>query len=101
MATTTKRPMPQKGRTRYSADYRAEALGLANRVGVSAAAKELGIPTTQLYQSRTQATHAATFSDRERNLVEENARLKRLLAERTEEVKILEKSAAYFAKQLP
>ena len=101
MATTSKRPMPKTRRTRYSAEYRAEALALADRIGVSAAAKELSIHTTQLYQWRIKATHEATVSDRECSLAEENARLKRLLAERIEEVKILEKSAAYFAKRLP
>jgi len=91
MATTNKRPMPKKRCTRYSAEYRAEALALADRIGVSAAAKELGIHSTQLYQWWTKATHEASVRDRERSLAEENAWLKRLLAERTEEVKILEK----------
>ena len=40
------------------------------------------------------------MSDRERELREENARLKRQLAEKTEEVEILGKTAAYFAKKL-
>jgi transposase len=72
--------MPKTRRTRYSAEYRTEALALAERTGVSAAAKALGIHTTQLYQWRTKATHEASVSDRERRLAEENARLNSTLS---------------------
>ena len=40
----------KKSRTRYSQDYKAEALALADRVGTNAAARELGLQPSQLYQ---------------------------------------------------
>lgn len=40
----------KKTRTRYSQDYKAEALALAERVDISAAARELGLQPSQLYQ---------------------------------------------------
>ena len=99
MATTVT-VMSEQKRARYSAEYRAEALSLAERVGVAAAARELGLYATQIYQWRSKAAHERGVSDRERELREENARLKRQLAEKTEEVEILGKTAAYFAKKL-
>lgn len=41
-----------------------------------------------------------TSSEREQSLADENARLKRLLAEQAEELAIVKKAAAYFAKSL-
>ncbi len=41
-----------------------------------------------------------TSSERESELAAENARLKRQLAERDEELAILQKAATYFAKRL-
>lgn len=99
MATTVK-VMSEQKRARYSAEYRAEALLLAERVGVAAAARELGLHSTQIYQWRAKALQEQSVSERERALREENARLKRQLAEKTEEVEILGKTAAYFAKKL-
>ena len=97
---TAANDMPKRKRVRYSAEYRAEALALAERIGVAAAASELGLHATQIYQWRAKAAHEKSITDRERQLREENARLKRQLADKTEEVTILEKTAAYCAKKL-
>ncbi|ABM61400.1 transposase IS3/IS911 family protein [Halorhodospira halophila SL1] len=85
-------------RTRYSPAYRDEALALAERVGVSEAAQQLGLQPPQIYQWRTKARNEADRSQRERELAEENARLKRQLSEANEELSITKKAAAYFAK---
>ena len=79
MATTVK-VMSEQKRARYSAEYRAEALSLAEQVGVAAAARKPGLYATQIYQWRSKAAHERSISDRERELSEENARLKRQLA---------------------
>ncbi len=55
---------------------------------------------TQIYQWRAKAAQEQSVSDRERQPREENACLKRQLADKTEEVEILEKSAPHFAKKL-
>jgi transposase len=47
-----------------------------------------------------QAEQAKSISEREQELSLENVKLKRLLAERSEEVDILKKAAAYFARSL-
>ncbi len=61
----------KKPRKQHSPEFRSEALKLAERIGVTAAARETEI-----------------------------ARLKRQLAERDEELAILQKAATYFAKRL-
>ena len=45
-------------------------------------------------------TPAKSISEREQELALENVKLKRLLAEKSEEVDILKKAAAYFARSL-
>lgn len=89
-----------KTRTRYSQDYKAEALALADRVGISAAARELGLQPSQLYQWRAKAQQRQSASVREQALADENARLKRQLTEKSEELEIAKKAAVYFAKSL-
>lgn len=64
------------------------------------AAKELGLHNSQLYSWRTKAKKSASQSDRERVQATEIARLKRQLAEQTEELAIVKKAATYFAKSL-
>ncbi|MDF9433128.1 IS3 family transposase [Chromohalobacter israelensis] len=81
----------KKTRTRYSQDYKAEALALADRVGISAAARELGLQPSQLYQWRAKAQQQQSASAREQALADENARLKRQLAEKSEELEINKK----------
>lgn len=90
----------KKTRTRYSQDYKAEALALADRIGISAAARELGLQPSQLYQWRAKAQQRQSASEREQALADENARLKRQLAEKSEELEIAKKAAVYFAKSL-
>lgn len=86
-------------RQRYSDEYKREALNLADRVGVAKAATQLGLAGSQLYNWRAKAQGKVSQGDRERQVLTENARLKRKLAEREEEVAILKKAAVYFAKE--
>ena len=90
----------KKTRARYTQAYRDETLALADRVGVSAAARELGLHPSQLYQWRIKAQQHKSLSEREQALSEENARLKRQLSEKSEELEIAKKAAVYFAKSL-
>jgi len=93
--STQKQPRKQ-----HTPEFRNEALKLAERIGVAAAARELSLYESQLYAWRSKQQQQMTLSDRESELASENARLKRLLAERDEELAILQKAAAYFAKRL-
>lgn len=87
-------------RKRYSPEFKAEAIGLAEQVGVAGAAKELGLHESQLYTWRKKARYEASRSETEKELIIENAKLKRLVAKQAEELAILKKAAAYFAKSL-
>lgn len=42
-------------RRRHSAEFKVEALGLAEHVGVASAAKQLGLHESQLYDRREKA----------------------------------------------
>jgi transposase len=85
-------------RISYTPEYRAEALGLADRVGVAEAARQLGIEGGLIYNWRKVHEAKASTSQAELALTTENARLKRQLAEQAEERAILKKAAEYFAK---
>jgi len=88
----------KKTRTQYTDEYVAEALKLAQNVGVSATALDLGIHPSQIYGWRGKARRAESQSEVEKRLLTENARLKRQLAEQQEELSILKKASAYFAR---
>ena len=89
---------PKKTRTQYSQNYKDDALTLAERVGFSKAATQVGILESQLYYWKNKLRQQQSSSEREQLLADENARLKRLLAEQAEELAIVKKAAAYFAK---
>ncbi len=95
--TTTEQKKP---RTQYSQSYKEDALALAERIGFAKAATQLGIQGSQLYYWKNKFRQQQTSSEREQFLADENARLKRLLAEQAEELAIVKKAAAYFAKHL-
>ncbi|VEB70930.1 transposase IS3 [Raoultella ornithinolytica] len=94
-ASTTKKPRKQ-----HTPEFRQEALKLAERIGISAAARELSLYESQLYAWRKKQQQALSGSEREQQQSVEIARLKRQLAERDEELTILQKAATYFAKRL-
>lgn len=87
-------------RVRHSAEYKAEALALADKIGVSAAARQLGRHESQLYSWRYKTLQDQNRSAADQQLAAENARLKRQVAEQAEELAILKKAAAYFAKSV-
>ena len=90
----------KKPRKQHSPEFRSEALKLAERIGVTAAARELSLYESQLYNWRSKQQNQQTSSERELEMSTEIARLKRQMAERDEELAILQKAATYFAKRL-
>ncbi len=90
----------KKPRKQHSPEFRSEALKLAERIGVAAAARELSLYESQLCAWRSKLQQQMTSAERESELAAENARLKRQLAEQAEELAILQKAATYFAKRL-
>ena len=90
----------KKPRKQHTPEFRQQALKLAERIGVAAAARELNLYESQLYGWRKKQEQQLTSSERESELAAENARLKRQLAEQAEALAILQKAATYFAKRL-
>jgi len=88
----------KKIRKLHTTEFKQEAVQLANKIGVSAAAKQLGIYGSQIYDWRSKVQKKATTSQREAALATEVAKLKRQLAEQEEDLAILKKAATYFAK---
>lgn len=97
MTTKTK---SSKIRQRHSQQYKAESLALAEKVGVPTAAQQLGLHESQLYAWRSKSRLSQERRAVEERLLVENVRLKRQLAEQAEELAIVKKAAAYFAKSL-
>jgi transposase len=87
-------------RKRYSVQYKAEALALVERIGVNAATTQLGVHAWQLHAWRANARRCQIQSEAQRQMTLENVRLKHQLADQAEELAILKKAAAYFARGL-
>lgn len=87
-------------RKRHSEEFRAEVLALADTVGVSAAATQLGLHSSQIYGWRSKAQLLKNRGQIDEEQARELVRLKRQLAEQAEELALLKKAAAYFAKSL-
>lgn len=88
----------KKTRKTHTAEFKAEALKLAERVGVAEAARQLKIYESQIYNWRTAIEKKSNASEREAELAAEVAKLKRQLADQAEDLAILKKAATYFAK---
>ncbi|EBA9368442.1 IS3 family transposase [Salmonella enterica] len=84
--STTRKPRKQ-----HTPEFRQEALKLAERIGVAAAARELSLYESQLCNWRSKQQNQRSSSEREQEMSAEIARLKRQLAERDEELAILQK----------
>ncbi len=92
----------KKTRIKHSSEFKAEALKLAEKVGVAATARQLSLHESQIYGWRKNSKKDTNTSQREQEqeLAAEVAKLKRQLAEQAEELEIVKKAATYFAKNL-
>lgn len=86
-------------RTRFSAEFKQQALLRAVKDGVPAVSRELGVEPAQLYAWRSKAQQQGQSDEAQRLQQSELARLRRELARVEEENAFLKKAAAYFAKQ--
>ncbi len=85
-------------RNRYSQEYKTEALVLGEKIGIGAAARQLGLNEAQLYSWRGKARLALASNIAQNQLRIENVRLKRQLAEQKEELEILKKGSGVLFK---
>ncbi|APC90667.1 Mobile element protein (plasmid) [Vibrio parahaemolyticus] len=90
----------KKKRIIHSPEFKAEALKLAEKVGVAAAARQLSLHESQIYGGRKAAKKNSNTSQREQELAAGVAKLKRQLTEPAEELDIVKKAATSFAKNL-
>jgi len=89
-----KKKQSTKTRRKHPPEFKSEALALADRVGVSEAARQLKLQSSQLYSWRTQVQSEKQKDVASQALATENARLKRQLAEKKQELEIIKKAAA-------
>jgi len=88
----------KKPRKIHTQEFKAEALKLAQKIGVAATARELNLYEFQLYNWRSSTEKKTNTTSREAELAAEVATLKRQLAEQAEDLAIIKKAATYFAK---
>ena len=74
----------KKIRKTHTAEFKAEALKLDERVGVAEAARQLKIYESQLYNWRSATEKRSTTSQREAELAADVAKLKRRLLDMTD-----------------
>lgn len=97
--------MTKKTNQTYTAEFRAEAVKLVLEQGLSQpeAAQRLGIPKGSLSNwvvaARRAGARVAAGEPTVAELLAENARLRRQLAQAEMEREIVKKAAAYFAKE--
>lgn len=87
--------------TKYTADERAEAVKLASEIGNKAAAERLGINIDTLYTWLGKAKSGRSPSlppPTQEELSSEVQRLKKELAEKEQEVEILQEALGFFVK---
>ncbi|CDT15077.1 IS3 element protein InsE [Vibrio coralliirubri] len=79
----------KKTRIKHSPEFNAKALKLAEKVGVAAAARQLSLNESQIYGWRKNSKKDTNTSQREQELEAEVAKLKRQLAEQSEELEVV------------
>ena len=90
----------KKPRRKFAAEYRIQVVKRVSAgQAVAAVARELGIGESLLHNWVTRHRLTEGTGALQAEQAAEIARLKRLLAQREEEVAILKKAAAYFAKE--
>lgn len=109
MGKSNERVNPQRKRTRYTKEFKLEAvrlLELGEKAGAQLAL-ELGVARNQIYKWQTQlrakGEGQAFLGPGAKPISEQSEieRLKRELKQVTDERDILKKTAVYFAKELP
>lgn len=95
---TTRKKTKKPERVTRSEEYKKDAVKLSETVGVTEAARQLGIHTTQIYNWRNKLRIKESRTEAEIRLMDENARLTRELAEKKQENDFLKKASTYFAK---
>jgi transposase len=87
-------------RRRYTAEFKEQAIRrVLSGLAVAAVARELGVGDSLIHNWLARHRQQAGAGVVQAEQAAEIARLKRLVAQREEEVAILKKAAAYFARE--
>ena len=97
----TKQPKKYKTRRQHTPEFRAQALALAEKIGVATTARDLDLHESQIYDWRSKAQTQLLKSDLEKQQAAEIAKLRRQLADKDEEVDILKKLQRISLKSCP
>ena len=89
----------KKTRSRYSVEFKKQALARVEKDGVAVTARDLGLSENQLYAWRQKQRLERLTSEEDKLQRAELARLKREVERLQEEAAFLKKAAAYFARQ--
>lgn len=90
----------KQSRRRYTAEFKEQAVKrVLSGHPVAAVARELGVGDSLIHNWLARHRQQAGAGALQAEQAAENARLKRLLVQREEEVAILKKAAAYFARE--
>lgn len=90
----------KQSRRRYTAEIKEHAVKrVLSGHGVTAVARELGVGDSLIHNWLARHRQRAGADEVQAEQAAEIARLKRLLAQREEEIAILKKAAAYVAKE--
>jgi putative transposase len=99
MSKQTKKYKPT--RRQHTPEFRTQALALAEKIGVAAAARDLDLHDSQIYDWRSKAQTELLKSDLEKQQADEIAQLRRQLKDKDEEVEILKKLQRISLKSCP
>lgn len=92
-------PEQKTARSKYSPQFKDQALERAKNEGIPRVAKDLGLAESLLYSWRSQRQQCGSSLENRKLQQAELARLKRENARLSEENAFLKKAAAYFAKE--
>jgi len=92
--------MGRKSNHTYTASFKQQALDLAREIGITKAARQLGVSETNLYNWRAKMKDERTVQPKkvQVTLEEENRRLRAENAEQKKVIHILKAAAAFFSK---
>jgi transposase len=91
--------MGKRTKRQYTLEFKQQAAELANRIGVSRAARQLGVCVGNVQSWKTKADNQEPQSTKVKiNLEEENRRLQRENDELKKVVHILKRAAAFFSQ---
>jgi transposase len=88
--------MKKKTRVNYPEDFKVQAVTLAQQIGPTKAARQLGISGGSIATWRR--SHSKSITTSNLSIEEENRRLKAEIAEQKKVIHILKSAAAFFSK---